>query len=378
MGKQKKKKAKKPGVLTMPGLDYGIVRSVAVLTAPDFNDNMRAAEIIACAYGEMGAPGIDAVIPFLSVVAKKPELLKKAFSQFKAWMEATGPDALTVEILYSGAGYYISFGPQHQYAMWRTVGVDQLFDPMFFGVTYIKKIDTRQRFVDQLALYSKHAVAPVMLMGAHYIGKLASGPAPRPSEIAQIKDCPNLLLWHLPIYKTKEEVPRLSTLRSIEGGSTKAEFAESREKFEEQAIGPNSVTVTRERRLNALMPITLHMLRTYGPLQEKIASLTSEGLERWQIEQAIVNQRLWSLTSSSQRARFQNANDLHKALESFMELDSPDWNVIADDREAILRQVLRDARMLLKKIGAKAPESLQACQAELGARSYLTKARNAS
>ena len=322
---------------------------------------------------------VDAVIPVISLVTTKPDLLKSAFNQFKAWIDATGPDALNVEILYSGLGYDISFGPNHRHLIWRTIGVDQLSSPMTLAITYIKRINSRHPIVDDLAKHAKNPVAPVTLSGAHYIGQ---DPKPRSSsistQISPIADCPDLLLLRVPVYKTADEVPKFSGLMTKASPPSKAKLAQSRKQFDKQARSPSAIFAKREKCIASLMPATLHMLRTFRPLQEKLTQLEKEGVERWQLEQAIVNQRLWSLSRLADRPRFQNANDLHKAVDSFLELDSPDWALVADDREALLKQVLRDARVLLRAVGAKASTTLSECQAELRARGYLLQPGDSS
>lgn len=65
------------------------------------------------------------------------------------------PGRAQVKILYSREGYYIAFGPEYEHATWRTVGVDQFTPPTLFGVTYIKTIDTRNPFLDEIAECSK-------------------------------------------------------------------------------------------------------------------------------------------------------------------------------------------------------------------------------
>jgi hypothetical protein len=168
MKKQRTKSKKAKPSPSMPGLDYGLENSLAIMTAPDFNDNLRAANIVACAYGMKYHNEIYAQIPIISLVATKPDVLKKAFIQFRTWIDATGPDALQVEILYSAEGYYIAFGPNSRHLLWRTVGLDQTVDPLIWGLTYIKTIDTRNSFLDQLA--DQLPVAPIILAGAHYAG----------------------------------------------------------------------------------------------------------------------------------------------------------------------------------------------------------------
>jgi hypothetical protein len=156
--------------------------------------------------------------------------------------------------------------------------------------------------------------------------------------------------------------------------SNREELAASREEFENRTKTPASILRAREPRLASLTPVTMHMLRNFAPLRAAIDSLAIDGVERWQIEQAIVNQRLWSLATSTQRTRFQNANDRFKALQSFVELDSPNWAAIADDRDSLAKQILRDARALLKGVGARAPATLVECQAELRRLGYLAQA----
>jgi hypothetical protein len=372
MKKQRKKGQKKPSKPSvMPGLDYGIARTTAVMTEPVFNDQMRKADIIACAYGEMGVAGISRVVPCISMVARNPGSLKEAFQQFHAWIQATGPGALKVEILYSREGYYIAFGPEYKHAMWRTVGIDQFVNPMFFGMTYIKTIDTRNPLLDALAEYSKRPFAPIMLLGAHYTGKNPQPASPNPAEIQPIDGCPDLLLYNLPVYKTKEEVPEYSGLHVMTSKPTKEELEKSRAEYEQRMTSPEEASLNRERGLATLMPVTLHMLRTYPPLREKLAVLEAQGVARWQIEQAIINQRLWSQVVPERRVRLQNQNDLYRTLASFTELDTPSWDTLADDQAAILGQILRDARALLKRIKASTPRDLADCQKELAAHGFL-------
>ena len=201
MKKQKRKKPKRAVLLqVMPGFDYGLENRLAILTAPDFNENFRAANVIACAYGVKYSAEVDASIPVISIVATNPDMLKRAFIQFKTWIDATGPDALRVEILYSDDGYYIGFGPDAKHLLWRTVGLDQTIDPLIWGLTFIKKIDTRNPFLDQLA--NQLPVAPIIVAGAYYTGPPELSPTPNPFSVKPIQGCPELVLLGLPIYKT--------------------------------------------------------------------------------------------------------------------------------------------------------------------------------
>jgi hypothetical protein len=212
MKKQKRKQPKTPQPPEMPGLDYGLENALAIMTAPDFNDNFRAANIIACAYGMKHSDELIASVPIISVVATKPELLMKSFLQFTAWTDTTGPDAFRVEILYSGEPYYTSFGPDAKHLLWRTIGLDQTVDPLIFGLTYIKTIDTRNPFLDRLAERALLPIAPTIVAGAGYSGPEKPSRTLSPSNIQPIPGCPEIFLFQLPVYKTPADVPKESGL----------------------------------------------------------------------------------------------------------------------------------------------------------------------
>jgi hypothetical protein len=373
MKKQRPKRSNKPKSLPlMPGFDYGLESNLAIMTAPDFNDNLRAANIIACAYGAKYSSEIGAQVPIISLVATDPELLKKALIQFKAWIDATGPDALKVEILYSDKGYQISFGPNAKHLLWRTVGLDSTVDPLIWGLTYIKTIDTRNPFLDQLA--EQLPVAPIIIAGAHYTGPAQPSVTPTPRDMQSIPGCPELMLFQLPIYKTPSEVPRESGLIPFANTIPREQLASSRESYQQEARSSHSVFSRRERRIASLMPVTLHMLRTFTPLRAKLQALAQSGFAPWQLEQAVVNQRLWAQLSPEARTLIQNPKELPNVVARFVELDRPNWHEVAADEASILKQAQRDLRVLLKGLGIPRPDSAEDCQRQLAERGYLSSA----
>jgi hypothetical protein len=371
MKKQRTKRSNKPkSLLLMPGLDYGLDNSLAIITAPQFNDNLRAANIIACAYGLKHSAEIRSEVPIISLVATKPEPLKDALIQFKAWIDATGPDALRVEILYSDQGYHISFGPSAKHLLWRTVGLDRTVDPLILGLTYIKTIDTRNPFLDQLA--EQLPVAPVIVSGAHYTGPEQPSATPNSHHLRPIPSCPELLLFQLPIYKTPSEVPRESGLASFIGTVSKEELASSRGSYQRQASSPDRVFSRREQRISSLMPVTIHMLRTFKPLRGRLQGLASSGFAPWQLEQAVVNQRLWAQLSPEAKRLIQKPKELPAIVSRFMELDRPNWQDVAGDEAAILKQAERDLRVLLKGLGMPRSDNQKASLRQLAEQGYIS------
>jgi hypothetical protein len=57
------------------------------------------------------------------------------------------------------------------------------------------------------------APSPIMVLGAHFTGSRPQAGAPNSSEIQPIPDCPDLLVYNLPVYKTNKEVLEFSGLR---------------------------------------------------------------------------------------------------------------------------------------------------------------------
>lgn len=152
MKKQTPKKPKKAKAEPlMPGADHGWPNNVMVWAAMEFNDNLRAANIVGCGYSEQYNADVGGVIPVVILLATNPGPLIEALKQFQTWMTYTGPDALNAEILYSGDGYYFAFGAEPKHLIWRTLGLTSIVDPQIVGVTYIKTIDSRQEIVRKLA-----------------------------------------------------------------------------------------------------------------------------------------------------------------------------------------------------------------------------------
>jgi hypothetical protein len=187
-----------------------------------------------------------------------------------------------------------------------------------------------------------------------------------------IPGCPELLLFQLPIYKTPSEVPRESGLIPFTNTVPKEELTSSRESYQQEARSPRRVFTRRERRIASLMPVTLHMLRTFTPLRAKLQALAQSGFAPWQLEQAVVNQRLWAQLSPEARTLIQNPKELPNVVGRFVELDRPNWQEVAADEASILKQAQRDLRMLLKGLGIPRSDSAKDCQHQLAERGYLS------
>ena len=113
------------------------------------------------------------------------------------------------------------------------------------------------------------------------------------------------------------------------------------------------------------------MLRTFSPLRERIKALTTHGFEAWQLEQAVINQRIWSQSRTAARGDIQRPKEILDVISRFLELDRPNWHEVVADEDAILKQAQRDLRFLLKGLGGRRPDTTAGCQRELARQGYL-------
>lgn len=353
MGKKKSKKPNKSKPAVMAGFDYGCPSKIMFLTPPDYNDNLRASEIVGCAYGTDFSDECGANIPILSLMVKNIDKIKLAFDQFRSWINATGPDALRVEILYDEAGYCIALGPDVRHALWRTSGVGDNNDVVVMGLTYIKPIDSRHVYLENIAEYSASPVAPIYLGAVEYIGLDKPTRQTDGHSLRSIRDCPPILLLNLPVYKTKSEIPIHSGLVTRGGMPDRNELERAKNEHDEERMSPKSLMRERDRRLEAFMPITLHLLRTDEAWISKLEELKKSGFMTWQLEQAVINHRLWKSATKAGQYALKQSKTIPNRLADFLELDTPKINDLMSDGEAIIAQAKRDALFLLKEKGEK-------------------------
>jgi hypothetical protein len=100
--------------------------------------------------------------------------------------------------------------------------------------------------------------------------------------------------------------------------------------------------------------------------------LQRRGLERWQVEQATINRRVWLLSDELERKRLHRPEDVYRMLDDFVEYDKPAWANVLRDSDAIQQQAYRDARYLLKQLGTRSfPRDPAQMQGLLDERGYL-------
>ncbi len=369
MKKKKPQKPKRPSQPTRIGYDFGWPHTVMFVPSIDFEADLRASRIIGCAYAEEG-PGGERV-PWIALVAEKPEPLIRAFETFKTWTDLTGPGALDVHIVHSGQGYDIAIGPDTQHLIWRMRGIDRTAERQLMSLSYIKHIDTRHPFFDMLEEYSKQPIAPVIFTGVTVSAPLGPNTVATPDAIRPIPNFPALRLLCLPINRSMSEAPANSVLGALMRERRKNDLESSRKEYVEHTTSPSAVSKRRERILWSIFPASIHALRKNSQIRSRVAELATKGFRTWQIEQAVIHCHVWQLLNPTQRQRLKMSGDYGNMLDSFVEFVLPDFSVLLADETAIVGQAARDLHRLLRELGVRSPpKEVNEAQALLAEKGY--------
>ena len=208
------------------------------------------------------------------------------------------------------------------------------------------------------------------MAGCTYVGP--EGQQGDPRWLRPIPDLAPILLLHLPVYRTKDEVPIGSDLVTKGNMPDRTELERAHSSRQEERESASTLALERERVLQGLVPTTLHLLRTDSTCQTNLAELEASGYSGWQLEQAVINQRIWSLATKTGQYALKRSDTVYKYLEDFLELDTPKLDELFADREAILEQAARDGQYLLKQKGeANLPGDAKSIQDRLQALGLL-------
>ena len=165
----------------------------------EFNNNLRAAEILAVGYGFDHSQELGVQVPAITLIGKNEKPLREAFDEFWTWTEETDADAIEVTIaLRKDGGYNLCIGPEVGALFKRALRFDAVANPLGFQLTWIKPIQTTSQ---PLRDFRNHVCAgfvrPFLLRAAHYVGPLPVSGPPRPNYIQPILDQQDLLKFEI-------------------------------------------------------------------------------------------------------------------------------------------------------------------------------------
>ncbi len=377
-GRRKKGGGREPrGLRTKPrkpipfGVDFGCLPPNAALTLPHFSTHLREASIVGVSYGHDWSDVLDGSVPSLSLVADRPDPLRKAFSIFSAWSEQADGDAveLTVVLKESG-GYLLGISAEYDRLARRCVGFDRsTVSPLAVVPMWCHRINTTHQFLTQFRAYSQKPVAPFLFGGVVRSGLLTGAAASRP-PVTPISGL-------TPILKFEIDILHESAVHPGSVGDSLLRTASSRTPAAEYTPSPPSkrslmdIGSERARVLHTHFPVTLERLRRSGAIHQLLAAIDHDvSVAPWQMEQAWCNLALSSHSRwGVHYSRLQTQTAMHKIVQAVStRYESADGrSVDAFTIDEVRTQVLADGRALLRYLNQPIDVTLSELQTHLEA-----------
>jgi hypothetical protein len=337
------------------GFDYGWPDANVALADPLFSYLLMRADVNAIGYAVVRGPD-GGTTPMLLLTGGHERPLREVFDLFARWQLLGGPGAIQIEIAFDGPGFRIAVLPDARSLGWRCCGFGNVSRPNMFNLAWVKGIDTRSDFLDSLADYGRAPFAPVYL-GAAIVQTDGNGVP----FACDLNDVPRLLLPSLQIHRRPEDIPAGSFLAGGDAGDDTSP----------SDIDPALVAAQRAWHLPSIMPKTIHVLRHTESGRQLVDRLVSEGVARWQVEQAIANLRLAALAEVGEAPPNSHWMETHSLRLGHIELADQAVDLGAMTIDDILDQIRRDTRFLLRRLGrSPATETLAAGQAAIREAGY--------
>jgi hypothetical protein len=381
MGKKKRKSPKRTrkaadAKLISPsnGFDFGCLPLAMALGAFEFIGHLGKADIVAVAYGGGWVEEVEANVPIISLVARHPEHLRKAFEDFHAWANATDADAVELTIvLRSKGGFLLGLTPEAARLKHRCLGFDRTHRVLMAAPTWVKPIDSVQPFLLEIKDYLKGPISPFYLEGAWYDGEELPASRFIPPAVRQIAGLKPLLKFEATIVDEADVEPGTTAALVLAMDKRRKDSKPARGRPKPSA---QDLDDERVRSLRTHFPVTLERLREHPNIRDTMQSLASEGIETWQIEQAICN---ISLSLSIGRGCHYDGlpkgdlpqvvtHELNQRYELADHISLSTWSM-----DQLRVQILADANALLRCLGKSRVQDLSAVQRALDA-AFVRKA----
>ena len=350
MARTKKKAHPRRNTSTNPhlwGFDYGFLPNAMIVGNLDFPSYLTDARIDAVAYGMAHSRQLEATVPTITLLAKDPHNLKRAFDVFHHWSENTDPDAveLTLVFLRTG-GYYLVISPELTRLQQRSLAYNRTHRSISSSVMWCKKLDSVDPILQQIrAINSSSSISPFILSGAKYSGP-ATATTLNSITIEEIEGLPELLKFEAHFVDDADvtDGTLASAVLSIEAGSDSPVGKSLSDR------APSSIAERRAEALACHFPVTLERLRVSGTARSLAREPRLCGIRPWQIEQATCNVVLQKELHRPIVRTYQEVEDqVVAALDERYELADGRELRLADV-ELIRKQVIADGNRLLSHV----------------------------
>lgn len=277
---RKKLTFKTPSVQSERGFDFGF--RMRVMSVPDieFNQALRDAEIIGCAYGFHPIEGTSQHIPCITLVGSNITAFDRAYQCFKRWGCEEDGDVLDVDLLLKSDGSYeIWIGPEINQLLYRTIPQAELFESLSMNMSWIKPIDSTNKMLHEMKNYCKSQFHPVLISAA--IGD----PKNRTSlHLAPVPGWKGILKFNLHIIE-QSDVPEDPRFAFIEERAARKQ----KKNMPLPQLTPDELCQRRIKAIDTAFPVSRERVRRSSLLQDVHNFAGFEKVTEIQVVQGAIN-----------------------------------------------------------------------------------------
>lgn len=344
-GHQRKSKNRQSSV-TVRGFEFGHLRKYlfAHTSSIQFNNDMVDAKVIACAYGQDTVAGYPIPVPALTIVGQKADKLLAASEILKEWGCGDDGDAVDIEIVLRRDGsYLLGVQPNIRRGMYRMSKDQDLYDLIFYGGTWIKKIDTTNPILWHWKDAYQSRLVPVLVGLATAQSKFG---IPQIDTIKLVPGAVTFVKFGLKIF-CEEENPDNVLLDIVDG--RKPTFGKPK------TAKPQDVAQRRQRVIDTAFPVSRDRVRRLKLHEQLLQHLKVGNVSAAQVAQAAINVQLsreWSGLDHYPMEDFSTETWWDRTLQRAEMTTLPD--TMGEIEIAVLaRQLELDVAMVLRDHGAE-------------------------
>jgi hypothetical protein len=336
---------------------------VFALGSFDFANNLRDADVGGVAYGFGYDEEFGEGPPFVSLIGRNEEPLRRAFEQFEAWSKETDGDAVELTFVFlKDGGYTIGISPEATRLEQRLTGFNRTHQPLYMLHLWPHHLRTTSAQALGFREYKRSLVSPFYLCASVQPG-LSWGAAHAGMNLKLKTISPKILKFEATFIDETDVEPNtipasLLQMRKVgvtQSGRPKASAPHDEIKGPPKP-SPAQVRETRSAALRLHFPVTLGRIAASNRLLELRAQVLARGVQDWQFVQAICNLTLCAEMGSRTHFLDVPSDNLKESIAEVLSKrhESADGKGLPVETsvERVLEQVRLDAAYLLHAMGA--------------------------
>jgi len=345
MGRKKSKKkqsGKSASILPRNrGFDLGDHMRVMSMASTDFNDALRKANVVGCAYGYEYVNGLGR-IPAITLVGTDPDALEEAFRSFERWGCLRDGDALDVQMLLRKNGSYeLWVGPEISRSIYRTIPLSDIYETLAMNISWIKRLDSTHESVRGLKRYCEEGLRPVAITAATIKPGSFDMDSFRP--LASWK---GIVKFNLRIIDEVESTddPRFASRERKILSSPQSE-----------KLNPANVNERRNKSIDVIFPVARERVRRSGLIQAVRAISDYSTVAEVQVVQAAINLMLSDILVPGDRHFSKLMGEFSRtvwnAVAEYTDIADSQQRPADQPADLVAKQIELDVRAVLNKYG---------------------------